>query len=77
MTAGEDSEYEPVDGGWEAAAGAQRRAWLRTTPEQRLAWLEDALAFAHTVGALDADRRRRAAAARRWAEADAAAAKRG
>ncbi|MCU0667939.1 MAG: hypothetical protein MUF70_01145 [Myxococcota bacterium] len=36
----------------------QRRAWLATTPEQRIAWLEQAKRFATT--AVDAARRRRA-----------------
>jgi long-chain acyl-CoA synthetase len=33
-------------GGWEADARRQREAWLRTTPLQRLEWLEAAIAFA-------------------------------
>lgn len=39
-------------GGWEADERRQREAWLRTTPLQRLEWLEAAIAFAHQVGAL-------------------------
>ncbi len=39
-------------GGWEADERRQREAWLRTTPLQRLEWLEAAIAFAHEVGAL-------------------------
>ncbi len=30
----------------------QLRFWLRATPAQRLAWLEEMLEFARTVGAL-------------------------
>ncbi len=30
----------------------QLRYWLRATPAQRLAWLEEMLEFARTVGAL-------------------------
>ena len=37
---------------------AQRRAWLRLAPAERLAWLEGAKRFARR--ALDAARRRRA-----------------
>ena len=33
-------------GGWAGARQAQENAWLATTPAQRLAWLEDAIAFA-------------------------------
>ncbi len=33
-------------GGWAGARRAQEEAWLDTTPEQRLAWLEEAIAFA-------------------------------
>lgn len=36
-------------GGWEGARRAQDDAWLATTPEQRLAWLEAAVAFARTA----------------------------
>jgi hypothetical protein len=39
-------------GGWEAHADEQRRAQLQATPAQRLEWLEQAIAFAHAVGAL-------------------------
>jgi hypothetical protein len=39
-------------GGWDAHADEQRRARLEATPAQRLAWLEQAIAFAHSVGAL-------------------------
>ncbi len=33
-------------GGWAGARQAQEDAWLATSPEQRLAWLEEAVAFA-------------------------------
>lgn len=45
-------EREDWDGGWEAHRRAQRRAWLELTPDQRLAWLDDAIDFALEVGAL-------------------------
>lgn len=35
-------------GGWAGARQAQEDAWLTTTPEQRLAWLEEAIAFVRT-----------------------------
>ena len=47
-----DSVGDDWDGGWEATAERQRRAWLQATPAQRLAWLEQAISFAHEVGAL-------------------------
>jgi hypothetical protein len=40
------------DGGWDAHEDEQRRAQLQATPAQRLAWLEQAIAFAHAAGAL-------------------------
>lgn len=52
---------------WTSVAREQRRAWRQTSPDDRLRWLEDALAFARDAGALAADRQRRAAAARAWA----------
>jgi len=36
--------------GWAGARTAQEDAWLATTPEQRLAWLEDAVAFVRAIG---------------------------
>ena len=33
-------------GGWEGARQAQVTRWRRSTPGQRLAWLEEAIAFA-------------------------------
>jgi len=51
----------------------RHRAWLALTPGQRLEWLEDMLDFAAEVGALDADRARRAEEARRaWEQAASA-----
>jgi hypothetical protein len=44
---GPDRAVDP----WEAHRDEQIDAWLRTTPAQRLAWLEDAIAFARHVGA--------------------------
>lgn len=43
---------EDWDGGWEAHEDRQRRSRLQSTPAQRLAWLEQAIAFAHRAGAL-------------------------
>ena len=34
------------ESGWKAHEQEQRRAWLRLTPAQRLAWLEEAKRFA-------------------------------
>jgi hypothetical protein len=39
-------------GDWKAAEEELLRAGLAATPEQRLEWLEEALRFAHAVGAL-------------------------
>jgi hypothetical protein len=52
----------PGASGFEAQRAEQRRAWLRLTPRERLAWLEQAKAFARR--ALEAARARRAAARR-------------
>jgi hypothetical protein len=47
-----DTPTEEPDG-WERHRREQHLAIARqTTPEQRLAWLEEAIAFAHRVGAL-------------------------
>lgn len=51
---------------WASVTREQRRAWRQTSADERLRWLEDALAFARDAGALVADRERRAAAARAW-----------
>lgn len=40
------------DGGWKANRRRQVEAWRATTPAQRLAWLEEAIRFAHRAGAL-------------------------
>jgi hypothetical protein len=58
----------PWAGDWDAVAAEQRRAWLRASADLRLRWLEDALTFALDCGALARDRRRRADAARAWAD---------
>jgi len=35
--------------GWKVHEAEQRRVWLRLTPAQRLAWLEEAKRFAETA----------------------------
>jgi hypothetical protein len=47
-------DVEPAwDGSFAANADAQRRRRAEeTSPEERLAWLEEAIRFAHSVGAL-------------------------
>jgi hypothetical protein len=42
-------------GGWSGARQAQEDAWAATTPAQRLAWLEDAIAFARRALAADTE----------------------
>jgi hypothetical protein len=37
------------ENGWKAHEEEQRSAWLRLTPAQRLAWLEDAKRFAEAA----------------------------
>jgi len=37
------------ENGWKSHEEQQRRAWLRLTPAQRLAWLEEAKQFADTA----------------------------
>ena len=44
------------DGGWEAHRQAELEAWSRTTPEQRLAWLEAAIEFARRAAGLASPR---------------------
>ncbi len=39
--------------GWKDNERAQLRSWLKATPAQRLAWLEEALALAYQAGALE------------------------
>ncbi len=46
------STAEDWDGCWEAHRREQVRDWLALTPDQRLAWLEEAIDFALEVGAL-------------------------
>jgi len=38
--------------GWEETRARQLLAWASATPEQRLAWLEDAIVLAWATGAL-------------------------
>jgi len=38
--------------GWEEPRARQLAAWASVTPEQRLAWLEDAVKLAWATGAL-------------------------
>lgn len=52
---------------WAWAAREQQRAWARTSPADRLRWLDEALRFALLSGALGRDRARRAAQARAMA----------
>ena len=40
--------------GWKDNERDQLRFWLKATPAQRLAWLEEAIELAHRAGALDA-----------------------
>lgn len=51
-------QHRPVDEGWKAHRVEQIRAEMRTTPAQRLAWLEETLAWLRTIGTLDVERRR-------------------
>ena len=37
------------EGGWKVHEAEQRRAWLRLTPAERLAWLEEAKRFAEAA----------------------------
>jgi hypothetical protein len=43
-------EEWPVD--FESVRLEQLRGWMTATPAQKLQWLEDALKFAYSVGAL-------------------------
>ena len=45
---------EPSDrtGGWDEHGREQTIDWLKTSPAQRLAWLEQAIAFAAEAGVL-------------------------
>lgn len=43
-------EWDPT---FEGTREAQIRSWLRATPAERLAWLEEMLEFARAAGALD------------------------
>lgn len=57
----------PRQGGWAQDADAKRRAWNELSPTQRWEWLIGAIELAAATGALEQDRRRRAALARAWA----------
>ena len=43
---GEIRSKDSVSDGWTEHAAHERARWLRATPAQRLAWLEEAIAFA-------------------------------
>jgi len=45
----------PPEDGWERHRQERLASILTTTPAQRLAWLEDAIAFARRAGALPRD----------------------
>jgi hypothetical protein len=45
---------DPALGSWEGNREAQLRSWLKATPAQRLAWLEEALQLAWKAGAIKA-----------------------
>lgn len=45
-------EAEPAPASWEGNRDEQLRSWLRATPAQRLAWLEEALQLAWNAGAI-------------------------
>lgn len=47
-----DSDADGFDGSWEAARKRKLTLALEATPAQRLAWLEEAIRFAHAAGAL-------------------------
>ena len=49
MTSPESSDWEA---GWEATERRQLLAGAALTPQQRLAWLEEAVLFAYRAGAL-------------------------
>lgn len=50
--AGPDAVTSEWDWGWEAHRQAQAQVRADASYEQRLAWLEDAITFAHATGAL-------------------------
>lgn len=54
------------DGGWAADARRKSRSWQRLSASERLEWLDDALEFAASVGALSAERGHRAEAVGHW-----------
>jgi len=51
-----DDTGDRWDATWEGARRQLLESTLAATPAQRLAWLEEALAFAYRVGALNAER---------------------
>ena len=46
------------DGGWDAHRRRQLEGWLLATPAQRLAWLEEMIAFAYQAGARRFERKK-------------------
>jgi hypothetical protein len=52
MTCPEDPAPAQEWGTWQDNERRARVAGLAATPEQRLRWLEEAIAFAHATGAL-------------------------
>lgn len=66
LTPAEGASGDRVEDVWAADAEVKRRAWARLTPTQRWEWLVDALELAAATGALQRDRRRRAAEAAAW-----------
>jgi len=52
MTDSARQDPVPPDDGWERHRHERLAAILTTTPAQRLAWLEEAIAFARRAGAL-------------------------
>src|SRR2546425_6966213 len=49
---GPERVADPAVSGWEEHRRRQRGLWLRSTPAQRLAWLEEAIQLAGRSGAL-------------------------
>ncbi len=56
---GQERPRHGREAGWEAHRREKLVAGLALTPAQRLAWLEEAIAFAHRTGALPRRPRRR------------------
>jgi hypothetical protein len=53
---GRDDTGDRWDATWEGARRQLLESTLAATPAQRLAWLEEALAFAYRAGALKTER---------------------